>query len=59
MSGYGQAEATRIGICFVDDEMFWWRADDGEACPACSTDDEHYDETHRFFVAETRAGGDG
>lgn len=44
--------ARRIGICFVDYETFWWRADEGEPCPVCSRDDEGYEESHRFFVAE-------
>jgi hypothetical protein len=48
----GEAGARRIGICLISDAMFWWRADVIEACPECSTDDERYQEGHRFFVAE-------
>jgi hypothetical protein len=49
-----QEGATRVGICFVDYETFWWRADDDEPCPVCNPDDENYQENHRFFVAEGR-----
>ena len=47
-----QESATRVGICFNDDEMFWWRADDGEPCPACSTEDEDYEANHCFYNSE-------
>ncbi len=48
----GQSEAKRVGICLLDDEMFWWRCDESESCPVCSPDDEGYEANHRFFVAE-------
>lgn len=49
-----QRDAQRIGICFVDADTFWWKADDAPVCPACSRDDEGYLANHRFFVAEDR-----
>lgn len=48
-----QESAQRIGICLVDAEMFWWRADDGEPCPVCPLGDEDYERSHRFYIAET------
>ena len=48
----GQAAAKRVGICFNDGEMFWWRSDGFEPCPMCSTDDEDYAANHRFYIAE-------
>jgi len=53
-----QRDAQRIGICFVDADTFWWKADDEPTCPACARSDEGYLANHRFFTAEDRRLGD-
>lgn len=40
---------TRVGICWVDEETFWWDATNASNCPVCPDSD---DGQHGFFESQ-------